>query len=134
RLETQIQTGARVVEELKARLEALSRRIADTQQLEGWASFREMDWRPLVLEIHALDQERLQLERGSDVLRTLVERLGTLDRDIATTEDELKRKTEQRAETNLKQQQARALADDCAALLSSMTDEMRGQFPRLVGF
>ncbi len=131
-LDTQIQNGARVVEELKARLETLSQRIADTQRLEGWTSFRELDWRPLVFEIHVLDEERRQLEAGSDVLRTLVERLAALEGEIASTERDLKQKTEQRAETNLKQRQARALADDCAALLSSTADELRDLFPRLL--
>ena len=132
RLEVLIQDGARVLEEFNSRLEALSRRIADTQRLEGWASFREMDWQPLVLEIHALDQERLQLESGSDVLRTLVERLGALEREIAGTEGEIRTRTDQRAETKLRQHQARELANECTALLSSTPDEIRDQFARLL--
>lgn len=77
--------GARIAalqEERKAMEE--TRRLLD--QLEMFTHFSELDWRPLVVEIESLEEERIRIERDSDVLRVLEVQLGEVDLALKETE------------------------------------------------
>ncbi len=130
-LQRRLQAGAVEVARLHGELEALSQRLADLQQLLSWSVFRELDWKPLVIDIQTLQDERARLEAASDVLRALAERLVGVEGDITAAEAELKVKTAQNAEISLKESQARALADDCAATVAAASQEALETFPRI---
>lgn len=130
-LQRRLQAGGVEVARLHGELEALSQRLADLQQLLSWSVFRELDWKPLVVDIQTLQDERARLEAASDVLRALAERLVGVERDVTDVETELKGKTAQMAEISLKESQARALADDCAATVAAASQEALDAFPRI---
>lgn len=130
-LQHRLQAGGLEVARLHGELEALSQRLADLQQLLSWSVFRELDWKPLVVDIQTLQDERARLEAASDVLRALAERLAGVERDIMAAEAELKGKTAQRAEISLKESQARALVDDCAATVAAASHDALDTFPRI---
>ena len=50
---------------------ALESRQIKLQQLSVFESFRDLDWKPLAVEIDLLQTEKRQLEEGSDILLTL---------------------------------------------------------------
>jgi uncharacterized protein YPO0396 len=131
-LERRLQASAGDVGRLHGELELLAQRLADMQQLLSWTAFRELDWKPLVVDLQTLEDERAHLQAGSDVLRVLSARLAAIDADILTTEGELKTKTGQRAEVALKESQARTLAVECAATAAAASEAARAVFPRLV--
>ncbi len=130
-LQRRLQADGVEVARLHGELEALSQRLADLQQLLSWSVFRELDWKPLVVDIQTLQDERARLEAASDVLRALAERLVGVERDVTDVETELKGKTAQMAEISLKESQARALADDCAATVAAASQEALDAFPRI---
>jgi uncharacterized protein YPO0396 len=72
----------------RARLEILSK-------LEEYVEYRELDWASVASHIAALEQERHQLERASNVLAQLTANLKQLGMDIGAAErrrsDEIKR-------------------------------------------
>ncbi|HVZ87347.1 MAG TPA: SbcC/MukB-like Walker B domain-containing protein [Polyangia bacterium] len=130
-VQARLQAGGVEVARLHGELEALSQRLADLQQLLSWSVFRELDWKPLVVDIQTLQDERARLEAASDVLRALAERLAGVERDITAAETELKGKTAQKAEISLKESQARALAEDCAATVAAASQEALDVFARI---
>lgn len=72
------------------RQKTLEARQGKLQQLSVFESFRDLDWKPLAVEIDSLQTEKRQLEEGSDVLRTLNQQLAKIEQDIEKTEDALK--------------------------------------------
>lgn len=130
-LETEIQAAAAEVGRQQGALDELGKRLADAQQLLGWTAFREIDWTPIVIEIQTLEEEKRRLEGESDVLRALEERLEGLEKEMSATDTELRGQMGRKAENALKQQQARGLAQECAAAEAAATDEARAAFPKL---
>ncbi|MHB8423230.1 MAG: ATP-binding protein [Leptospirales bacterium] len=63
-----------------------TRRLLD--QLEMFTQFGELDWRPLVIEIESLEEERIRIEGDSDVLRALEIQLSEIDLALVKTESE----------------------------------------------
>jgi uncharacterized protein YPO0396 len=77
---------------LKARLTTLSK-------LDVYQEFRDLDWQPLAAEAARLREEKRQLEAASDVLKTLAERLKTLEAALADCERRLEERRDQRSKT-----------------------------------
>ncbi|MBO9484694.1 hypothetical protein [Salinisphaera sp. G21_0] len=53
----------------------LNQRQLDLKLLLKYTDFAEINWQPLAIQINSLEQEKQQLETGSDILRTLRQRL-----------------------------------------------------------
>ena len=88
-LETRIQKLADEIARLGRERDALRDRLGKLQQLSAFASFNELDWRAVALEIERLEAERRQLEEGSDKLKTLKAQLDTLEDAIAGSQQNL---------------------------------------------
>ena len=54
-----------------------------------YLEFRDLDWRALALEIDRMKEEQRRLEEGSEILRVLEIRLGTLEQSLRKTEEEI---------------------------------------------
>jgi uncharacterized protein YPO0396 len=131
-LEPKMQDLAGTIARHQTEERALDQRLGQLQQLLVFESFRDLDWRVLIVEIERLENERRMLEAASDVLRTLKAQLAALESDLHSTEVDLDRQKQAQTEANLKRKQARALADECAALLAATTGTIKErQFPRL---
>lgn len=124
---------------LLARIETLERQRAVAQErntklaeLAVFDSFRELDWRPLVLEIERLGKERRELEEESDVLQTLQRQLGDLETVIKETENKLVARRKDEAQAEQRRDQAQSLLTDCNALIDATHETVKAEvFPRL---
>jgi uncharacterized protein YPO0396 len=122
-----IELGRRQDEEKR-----LEERLGHLQQLAVYDTFRDLDWRPLVVEIERLEAERRQLEAASDLLRTLQQQLAALERDMDAAERELDQQKTLHTEARLKREQALELAAACDAVLAATPHEVKEErFPRL---
>ena len=59
-------------------------------------SFRDLDWKPVAVEIEALEREKRELEDGSDVLRILHGQLSAIEDAIGKTDTDLKKVSDER--------------------------------------
>lgn len=73
-----------LISQLMSKRRALSDRLTTLGQLAVFNDFAELDWRPIAIEIDKLDQERRQLEEGSDALKMLTTKLAEIDAEIET--------------------------------------------------
>src|SRR5690606_16305946 len=101
-------------------------------QLMMFADFRELDWRPLTVEIERLTAERKTLEAASDVLRTLQTQLGALEERLADVDAELEDARDQRSKAEAKREAAENQLADACTLLDATPEEARARyFPKL---
>ncbi len=114
------------------RQKALEARQGKLQQLSVFESFRDLDWKPLAVEIGSLQTEIRQLEEGSDVLRTLNQQLAKIEQDIETTEGALRNANSEHGGMAERIQQATRLLAECVAQAASASDEVKARhFPAL---
>lgn len=130
-LEIRIQTAAGRLANILGQVDDLRERSAGLQRLAVFDTFGELEWKPLATRAQALDDERKQLESGSDVLRELQARLAKIDAALA----ELKRDlgTAQTALGTMRDRCASAerAHEECSALLEQAPAEIRGKLTEL---
>ena len=133
-------------ESLEARLAAVAGDIAGAQRardqlrttldnlskLAVFREFREIDWRGVVAEIAALEEERRRLEAASDVLRALEQELSALEAAAEETHQAQQRETAERAAAMEKRRRADEMLAECRRALAEVSDaEQAARFPRL---
>ena len=91
--------------------------ITVLSKLDMFADFREIDWRPLVLEVAALTDEKQRLESASDVLKQLAERLSAGETTLMATEGLLEEHKDKRSKAEQKKIDAEALRVQTQAIL-----------------
>jgi len=116
--------------------EATQKRLQDRADLlsriQVYQDFRELDWRPLTLQIQRLEEERQALAEASDRLRTLQQQLEALDGEIGQTDEALTAARDERSRKQERHEQATRLRDEESALLEATPEEVRTEyFPRL---
>ena len=110
---------------------ALRQRLGQLQQLSAFASFNDLDWRAVALEIERLEADRRQLEEGSDKLKTLKAQLNGLEEAIADSQGCLDTAT--REHSKLEERRAEAERQKRAAE-ADLADDLRARsFPKLEG-
>jgi uncharacterized protein YPO0396 len=131
-LEQRMQAIADKIAGLENQRSSLEKRTQLLGQLSVFESFRDLDWKPLVIEIEALEREKNQLEDGSDILRTLQGQLSAIEAAIGQTEADLGQANDEQTRRRERRDQAARLLDDCTAQLSGVPDEIRSKlFPQL---
>lgn len=130
-LQVRIQQYALQLAELQQRQRDFDERLGLLAQLSVFDSFQDLDWKPLQVQIHGLEQERQQLEAESDTLRTLQEQLRQLESDLASLHHALDEKNRELARTEQKQEDAQRAADEARALYQAATADQQAQFARL---
>ncbi|MCK4621454.1 MAG: ATP-dependent exonuclease SbcCD, C subunit-like protein [Desulfuromonadales bacterium] len=130
-LETQLgEIGGRLAvlhgeqKSIKVRLETLSK-------LVEYGDFRELDWRPLAVEIARLGDEKRQLEAASDILKTLAEQLKELEDTLAQVEQQLEERKDNRSRTEQKKNDAEALRQQTQTLIPAAGSVHGEYFTRL---
>ncbi len=117
---------------LYAEQKTLRTRLEKIQQLMVFEEFRDMDWKPLALEIARLEAARKALEAESDTLRILQEQLAAVDIHLNTIQKDLDKARDGLTETRLKRNQAADTARECTIVLSSLSEASRSRdFPIL---
>lgn len=130
-LQVRIQQYALQLAELQQRQRDFDERLGLLAQLSVFDSFQDLDWKPLQVQIHGLEQERQQLEAESDTLRALQEQLRQLENDLASLHHALDEKNRELARTEQKQEDAQRAADEARALYQAATADQQAQFARL---
>jgi uncharacterized protein YPO0396 len=128
-LESRVQRLADELARLDRERDALRQRLGKLQQLSTFASFNDLDWRAVALEIERLEADRRQLEEGSDKLKTLKAQLDDLEQVIADSQGRLDTAT--REHSRLEERRAEAERQQRAAE-TDLADEATAQhFPKL---
>lgn len=131
-LEQRMQASGDKISSLDRQRVSFDERIRLLGQLAVFENFRDLDWKPIVIEIEALEKEKRDLEEGSDILRTLHEQLSTIDAAIGQTEAGLMKVSGEQVRREEHRTQATNLLGDCKAQMSAVTDVTRSElFPRL---
>lgn len=119
---------------------ALKARLSILSKLGEYTDFRDLDWKPVAVDIARLEAEKRELEAASDLLKTLTAQLATLEEELKETEGQLDERKDKRSKTEQKisaaeelRQQAQALSSEAAediirrfALLEEMREEALG--------
>lgn len=109
---------------VKARMETLSK-------LEEYRDFRELDWRPLAIEVARLEDEKRQLEAASDLLKTLAGQLKELEESLAQVEHQLEERKDKRSRTAQKKNDAETLIQQTKTLLNEAAPGLADYFAHL---
>ncbi len=123
-LEARARTEEGRIAELGARIAALMNEQKQAQQRQAqfarlgeYRDFGELDWPPLAREVARLQEEKRQLEAASDLLCELNTRLEALLAGLAELEGKLDAKKSERAKTEQRIADLRALREQIQALL-----------------
>ena len=131
-LTTRVQAHSTIIQQLKAEVTGQNAMLGNWQQLAMFGNFNELDWRPLLGAIDALEREQQALAASSDVLRTLQQQFAELSAAQAATESEWAAANAAHAKVGEKLEQATLTLADCAALQDATAQEERSYyFPRL---
>jgi uncharacterized protein YPO0396 len=130
-LETHLgELGARIAR-LQVEQGVLNEQRSILLKLDEYRDFRELDWHSVAAEVARLDEEKRQLESASDLLRQLTGQLGELEALLAVTETRLETKQTERARTEQKQEDARALRAQIQGLLNEPANSHAAHFTTL---
>ncbi len=117
---------------LYAEQKTLRTRLEKIQQLMVFDEFRDLDWKPLALEIARLDEARNALEAESDTLRTLQAQLTAVEENLKAIQKDLDKAKDGLTETRLKRTLAADAAKECTVILDSLPAASRSRdFPIL---
>jgi uncharacterized protein YPO0396 len=117
---------------LEGERRALQARIGLLQQLTAFASFNDLDWRTIALEIDRLQEERRQLEEGSDVLKTLKAQLDGVEQAIAESQGQLDAATREHSKLEERRAEAERQRAAAEADLAALAEDLRARyFPKL---
>jgi uncharacterized protein YPO0396 len=131
-LETRIQRLAGEIARLDSSRQALQARLGLLQQLSAYASFNDLDWRTVALEIDRLEAERRRLEEGSDKLKILKAQLDGVEAAIAEAQKRLDDSTHERSTLGERRAEAERQRSAAEADLAAFAEALRAQyFPKL---
>lgn len=117
---------------LYAEKKILRTRLEKIHKLMEFEEFRELDWKPLAVEIARLEEAKKALEAGSDTLRALQEQLTAVEGNLKSVLSDLDKAKEGLTETRLKRSLASDLARECALVFDSLPEASRSRdFPIL---
>lgn len=130
-LEVRIQALAQQFAALQKEESGLVERIGHLHQLEGFDTFRELDWRPLAGRIDDLHNELRKLESESDVLATLGARLTSVEAALAQADVTLTEANKAVGATRAKQEHAAQQHRDCEMVLAATPDAITQMLDRI---
>lgn len=106
---------------------ALEARQIKLQQLSVFESYRDLDWKPLAVDIDSLQTEKRQLEEGSDILRTLNQQLTKIEQDIEKTEGALKQANAEHGGMEERTMHATRLLAECVEQAARASDDIKSR-------
>ena len=131
-LEGRMQALGSEIAGLDGERRALQARIGLLQQLSAFASFNDLNWRTVALEIDRLQEERRQLEEGSDVLKTLKAQLDGVEQAIAESQGQLDAATREHSKLEERRAEAERQRGAAEADLAALAEDLRAwYFPKL---
>ncbi|HEY4001041.1 MAG TPA: SbcC/MukB-like Walker B domain-containing protein [Candidatus Xenobia bacterium] len=139
-LETLVRSVERVIQDTATALSRLQKEQSDIGvrlntvfKLGEYESYKDIDCASLVSEIAALRAEKERLERASDLLAHLTERLQQLSAAVQATEGELHEQRDRRSKAEQKKSDAEAAAAQTRTVLDAAPPDQVALFPQLEG-
>ena len=131
-LEARIQKLADAIARLDREKKTLQLRLGLLQQLSAYASFNDLDWGSIALEIRRLEEERRELEEGSDKLKTLKAQLDAVEQVIGDAEKRLDDARGEHATLSERRAEAERQKGTAEADFAVLAEEARARyFPKL---
>ncbi|AMO56846.1 ATP-binding protein [Endozoicomonas montiporae] len=131
-MEKEIQTAAGIQSEFTKRLKKLGDSQIKLELLLNYQSFGDINWQPLALTIQSLEKEKAELEAGSDILKTLRERLITTEAQIREQETLERKLTKESGAAIEKLKQDRTLKEQAEQQLGDLPEDVKASiFERL---
>jgi uncharacterized protein YPO0396 len=131
-LETSMKQVAAKISKYAEQGKALQARLDALKGLSVFASFADLDWRPLAVDIERLAEERRRLEQESDVLRTLNEQLAEREAALKQIEERLDKAKAGEARSQERREQALYALEMCEGELAKLAGDQRDRlFPHL---
>ena len=124
-LEGRIQKLAGEIARLDSEHRALRARLGLLQQLSAYASFNDLDWRYIALEIDRLVAELRQLEEGSDKLKTLKAQLDVVEQAIAEAQGQLDATAREHSRLEERRNEAERQKSVAGADLAVLAEDVR---------
>lgn len=123
--ETEIKTSADLQIEFNRKLKKMGDSQLKLELLLNVPSFAHIHWQPLALTIQSLEKEKAQLEAGSDILRTLRERLVSTEAEIQERGTLERKLTKESGAAVEKLKQDHHLLEQAQQQLKELPDEVR---------
>ncbi|WP_372874284.1 ATP-binding protein [Pseudomonas sp.] len=130
-LQSRLQDIGAEIARLQGQQKVLDGRIGNLDKLSTFQHFQELDWRPLLLEIERLEQERRQLEAESDTLRTLQQQLRALESELRQWLEQYDEKNRELARCEQKRETAQTQLDECRQRLDAAEPGQLALFAQL---
>jgi uncharacterized protein YPO0396 len=117
--------------ELESQRKALQGRRELLSQLAVFDAFRELDWKPVAVDLQRLEEGLRELESASDVLHTLEGQLAKQERALERTEAKLKEVEKRQARLEVQEESARKALAAYEKARQEATEEVRACYPRV---
>jgi uncharacterized protein YPO0396 len=112
-LEGKIAEAGAEIGGLKLEQGRISDRKENLMRLDNFASWEEMDWRPVAIRIGELEHKRKELEASSNILASLSSQFNKLELEIKGTQESLDTEKDKRSRNDEKRNQAQELLSQC---------------------
>ena len=122
--------GARI-SALQKEQKVLKTRLDTFAKLDEYQDFRELDWRPLAVDITRMEEEKRQLEAASDILKTLSAQLQEVEAALVESEQQLRERSDKRSRTEQKRNDALELQQQTRAVLQEAVPAQTERFEQL---
>ena len=120
------------ISDLQAQQRTIRNRVETLNRLESFRDFDDIDWRSVAASIAEFSEEKDRLEKSSDVLKTLTERLNALLLRVTETDADLREAIEQQTRGDQERNNDTAQLEAAKARLTTGDVESRAHlFPRI---
>jgi len=130
-LQARMQEEAKKIASSDAEEKRLGQHVGLLRQLRVFESFKDLDWKSLVVEIERLEEERRDLEASSDALKTLAAQLTKVEGLLVETTRKLDSVKEEKVRAEETKKRALHQKGDCDKLISEIDEKLSTVFPRL---
>jgi uncharacterized protein YPO0396 len=113
KLESELQDIADKIIELNKKNNNLQEKKNAFIQIKEFRNFSDMDWKEPVKKIAALEEEKNEIEKGSDILKKLNKNLKTTESEIENTENKLSNLKDKLSRNDEKQKSAEKEIKKC---------------------
>ena len=125
KLEAAIRQAADIQAKFTSRLGKMRQSHVKMELLLKYQAFAEINWQPVAIQIEALEKEKQQLEAGSDILRTLREKLTRTETQIAEKEEKQRKLSGDVGAATEKLKQDRRNRDQAGKQLEALPESQR---------
>ena len=118
KLEAIIQTIADGISTLQKQQQSQNDQKNNLNRLDVFQSFESLDWHPISKQIDDLRQQVITIEKESDILKTLIQQLDSIENNIQSINTKLDQLKHKRSQNEQKQSDSKEQLSSSLALLT----------------